>query len=145
MQSRHVLVGLMLLLLLTVGLRMGCAPAQHQLPKTVPVSGTVTYHNKPVPFGMIVLHPVDAGIQNAGRLPMGQISQGAFRLTTFNLNDGAIPARYRAIVDCREGGPTPENPRAKTNWIVPELYAEAKTSPLEVEITLETKEIHLDF
>jgi len=122
----------------------GCGSAD-TLPETVPVSGTVTFEGDPVPFGTIALYPLDDDIDNRGRPPMGEISEGAFRLTTFRLNDGAIPGRYKVLVDCHSGGPSPENPRGKTNWIVPERYAVLETSPLEVEITPDGEEIHLEF
>src|SRR5262249_16971240 len=64
------------------------------LGKRYPVSGTVTYKEKPLESGTINFAPVDAKARAAG----GTISDAKYSLTTQDPNDGALPGKYRVSV-----------------------------------------------
>jgi hypothetical protein len=82
------------LLLLTsalVVLGSGCGRAQ----KPVPVSGVLLEEGRPVADARVTFNPVEG----TGRIAFGTTdSEGRFRLTTFNHNDGALPGRYKITV-----------------------------------------------
>jgi hypothetical protein len=64
--------------------------------KTVKVSGVVTLDGKPVGGAMVEFIPVDP---EKGKVASGITgSDGEFRLTTKNPNDGAIPGEYKVVI-----------------------------------------------
>jgi hypothetical protein len=80
--------------------------------KTVKVEGTVTLDGQPVPGAMVIFYPEDGGPQ-ANALTD---ADGAFRLTTFNTGDGAMPGSHKVTVSKQKGkedttvGVHPEDP-----------------------------------
>jgi len=64
------------------------------LPKRYPVSGEVTYNDKPLPHGIINFIPQS----DKGRAATGTIEEGSYNLTTHIPGDGAIPGAYRVTV-----------------------------------------------
>lgn len=89
----------------------GCGGSDH--PKTVPVIGTVTYQGKPVEAAEVTFF--------SDRVPRAAIgttdSQGKFRLSTFDNNDGAIPGEYVVTITKKKATDTggaydPANPGA---------------------------------
>lgn len=66
--------------------------------KTVPVSGTVTYKNKPVANATVVFV-----LDNAPRRSYGTTNQaGEFKLTTQNTNDGALVGEHKVGISLKK-------------------------------------------
>lgn len=63
-------------------------------PKTVPVTGKVTYNGQPVTSGTIMLVPQDSGYGATGQIQ----KDGTFELTSFKPGDGAAPGNYSVTV-----------------------------------------------
>ena len=120
----------------------GCGPKR---PETASVSGRVTYQGKPVAEGRIVFHPED------GRRPaMAAInSDGSYRLTTFESEDGALPGKHRVTIKAvrvvggapvdelskQSGEYVPNNaPLPTLEWLVPEKYSNLNTTTLTAEV-----------
>src|SRR5262249_15205348 len=68
------------------------------LPRRYPVSGDVTYNDKPVAQGIVNFIPQG----DKGRAASGTIVDGRYELTTLAPGDGAIPGNYRVIVTAVE-------------------------------------------
>jgi hypothetical protein len=74
--------------------------------RTVKVSGIVKLDGQPVEGAMVQFIPVDP---EKGRVASGRTgSDGKFRLTTTNPNDGAIPGEYKVLVTFEEQKDAPE-------------------------------------
>jgi hypothetical protein len=73
--------------------------------KTVKVSGIVTLDDKPLEGALVQFVPLDEakGLSASGRTG----SDGTFRLTTRNPNDGAVPGEYRVLVTLDQERPAP--------------------------------------
>jgi hypothetical protein len=65
-----------------------------QRPRPSPVSGTVSSNGQPVGSGKIVFLPRNP----AGQQASSQILSGKYSLTSFALNDGAMPGTYDVVV-----------------------------------------------
>ena len=102
-----------------------------------PVEGQVFFEGKPAEGAMVILHPLEKDLPER---PLGNVDQdGAFKLTTYNLNDGAPPGNYaatviwmketeyRGVVESVEEVPSSVN-------LLPARYADPKASKLRVEI-----------
>lgn len=64
-------------------------------PKTVPVTGKISYNGQPLSSGTVMLIPETADGYGA----TGQILEdGTFKLTSFKPNDGAAPGTYKVTV-----------------------------------------------
>ena len=104
-------------------------------PKTVPVSGRVTYSGKPVTKGDVVFQPEEVAKGQPFRPSIGKLQEdGTYRLSTFTLNDGITPGTYRIVVHSLISGPTPEQPTLPHVWAVPTRYTSTQTTPLEKKI-----------
>ena len=125
----------------------------------VPVSGVVTHNGKAVEGATVTFYAV--GDAKDGRPAYGTTDkEGAFRLSTLGKDDGALPRRYKAVVTKY----VPTNPNLKIpdfpdtvegrearqdfNYrnfeakgvqpfknVLPAVYADSKTTPLEYDIT----------
>ena len=100
-------------------------------PGAVPVKGRVLLADgSPLRSGRICFHPEG---QPGGLEAFGEINrEGKFKLTTYKLEDGAVPGRYVVTVDpysYRNGNL--EMPAKNT---IPEQYWDAESSSLIVEI-----------
>lgn len=107
-------------------------------PQTIPISGRVTYKGQPLTQGEVRYVPDDPGARQArGTLD----SSGKFRLTTFALNDGAMPGGYRIAIislephagepgrdESQAAAPPRAIPARKSR--IPQRYASADTSGL---------------
>src|SRR5262245_24571596 len=93
-------------------------------PARVPVAGKVLIDGQPLTKGFITVVPAD------GRPATGQIqSDGTFRLTTFDENDGCIRGTHPvAILANEQITPT------RMKWLAPKKYADAATSECAVTI-----------
>lgn len=84
--------------LLAVGIAFASTFGCKQNPRVVPVSGTVLYNDKPLPFGTVLFQPTN------GQVASGQIERdGSFKLSSYADNDGAVPGRHFVSVTCYEG------------------------------------------
>ncbi len=109
------------------------------------VSGRVTYVGKPVTQGRIIFYPEDGR-----RMAMSAIdASGNYTLTTFDSQDGAFLGKHKVVIDAvREiasGPPSPgeEGANVRLERLVPAIYADSNTSPLEAEI--EDRDNTIDF
>jgi|GEM_PF-344354 len=129
-----------------------------------PVTGKVTYKGEPVKSAAINFIPVDPEGRPAG----GRVKDGEYVLTTVDTDDGAIPGKYKVIVDDRELDPDAmrtaadaEAKKKKTTYAVipqhlqaqalkkmksslPGKYQDASTSDVEVEVKEETNTIAIE-
>jgi len=116
-------------------------------PKTVRVTGVVTYQGKPVKDAAVLFAP------EKGRPATGVTDEnGRFRLMTFVPGDGAVPGEYTVAIDAHESlgpkknGETGEDlgPPGKVRWIVPEKYSQLDKSGLRVTVASGQPEIRFD-
>jgi hypothetical protein len=92
------------------------------------VHGKVELDGKPLQSGAVSTIPL------AGRGAHGAIRDGSFELGTFGQNDGALIGTHKVAVIAYE--PTPgKGPEAGPGkLLVPQRYANADTSGLEIEV-----------
>jgi len=99
-------------------------------PKTVPVSGKVTWNGQPLTKGTISFVPTS----DAQTFPAsGEIDSGGnYKLKTFQPGDGAMPGEYRIAVMVMEGA----DPAAKKEGtrVLPDKYYRAEKSGLTASI-----------
>jgi hypothetical protein len=128
--------------LLAVSVCIGCSGGAK--PETVPVKGKVTYQGSPVESGRITFQPKAGG---ESRPASGSIEPGGlYQLSSFETGDGAKPGDYTVVVDSFTGGPSPEEPNAKTTWLVPEKYSKPNQSGLTANIPADAKPpVEIDF
>lgn len=114
----------------------GCGDGR---PQRVPVAGQVLIDGKPlVPQGKGYFHvrlvPSDA------RPALGKLdSEGRFRLTTFEGEDGSTLGTHKVEVMAYEQvGP------AACRWMVPKKYIDYRTSDKTVEITGPTDDLRIE-
>src|SRR4051812_32223503 len=78
----------------------GCGGGDPEAGQVVPVSGTVTYMDKPVAKGSILFQP------EKGRAAQGTVENGKFTLSTYGENDGALPGKHKvALIATEEVAP----------------------------------------
>jgi hypothetical protein len=93
MKSNRLAIITLPLLLLAV---VGCGPTA--LPP-MPISGSVkTVDGQPCVNALVVFHPKDKERVNAAKPVATTDAEGRFQLTTFALNDGAIPGEYGVTI-----------------------------------------------
>jgi hypothetical protein len=69
--------------------------------KPIKVSGRVLLDGKPLPGATVTFTPAEGkGNIAAGRTD----ADGGFRLTTFNVDDGAVPGEYKITIDVTSTG-----------------------------------------
>ncbi len=115
------------------------------LGKRYPVSGNVTYKDKPVASGSISFVPKTP----EGRAASGEIHDGNYTLTTQSPEDGALPGKYGVRIIAKEiddsqvlanakGGAANQMDVIKANnaakRLIPAKYELAETSGLEAEV-----------
>lgn len=77
-----------------LGTNSGCK----RNPRVVPVAGMVFYNDKPLPYGSIMFQP------SKGQPASGEIrSDGSFTLSSYAVDDGAVPGRHTVSITCYEG------------------------------------------
>jgi hypothetical protein len=103
----------------------------------VKVGGTVTLDGTPLTKGAIQFTP-DNSKGTRGPMATGAIGpDGKFALTTTNPGDGAQAGFYKVAVSCWEVVPfDPKNPKPSPppKSLIPERYADDKTSGLTAEV-----------
>lgn len=119
-----------------------CAGCGSNYSKPAPVAGRITFQGKPVTEGVVIFHP------QRGRPAIGIIGpDGAYKLTTYKKDDGAVPGKYIVTIESKRvsGGSRPKSLHEEltqgssiepptVNWLVPEKYARPDTSPLTAEV-----------
>jgi hypothetical protein len=124
--NRRQLLPLCLALSLT-----GCGSRGPALPDAYPAKGQVLLAGgAPVAGGRITFAPKDPhrGIEAWGEIQ----PDGGFTLTTYKLNDGAVPGEY--VVTLSPYSYKTGNLKVANAGRVPQRYAEAATSGLTVEV-----------
>lgn len=108
-------------------------------PKTVPVTGVLTYKGQPVEGAQINFIPASAGESAAYATSE---KDGSFKLTTFVAGDGAAPGSYKVTVNKRtvETILNPKDPNGPPQGVketshLPEKYGKSTTSNLQVDVT----------
>ena len=117
--------------------------------RTRPVRGVITLEGTPVAGATVVFMPEDQD----GRRPASGFtsSDGTFRLTTYQPNDGALPGKYRVLIQKTEAAKDPgaaersalERAKAKIEEkslqqsrkpALPEAYLRFDTTPLRCSV-----------
>ncbi len=121
-------VPLLLWLLLVAGCGRGG-------PEVVPVRGQITRGGGPWPQpGMIYFTTVEPADGLPDRPAYAQFdAQGNFRVTSFQPDDGLVPGRYRAAVECWQSAPQMSDPTPPVSY-VPARFRSPQTSGLEVTV-----------
>lgn len=112
----------------------GCSGSRG--PATIPVRGVVTKNGKPLAGGTVMFTPVVAG---QGRVALGVIGEdGAFKLSSFRPNDGAIAGVYAVGVTSTIKGTEPMERDRGTGIggksAIPSRYTDPTTSGLVVTV-----------
>jgi len=124
--------------LAALGLVIGCGGgASGPAAKLVPVSGKVTYKGQPLAKGRVSLMPV-----KPGNTSTGDIVDGAFKLSTYQKDDGAPPGSYKVAVTAWEKEPTMESPKGVP--AIPQKYFDAAKSGLTAEVGVQKTELTFD-
>ena len=130
-------------LLLLIVLAPGCGS---DLPKTIPVSGRVTFDGQPPPAaGTVYFLPTEASEGYPSRPATGDFDQaGYFKAKTFEPGDGLMPGKYVLHIECYQTPPNMEGKPVKSH--VPQKYQSAQTSGFKLDITpsMGPQEINLD-
>ncbi len=139
------------LLLGCVGLS-GCTGEDSARPKTVPVSGSVKLKGVPAPNVAVTFFAAGKSPRN----PTGTTdSQGNFKLTSFDTDDGAVAGDYVVTLALTKStaGKKPEEMTAqdmiklgpgggiKTENTIPEKYADPKSSELKRSVVAGDKNV----
>lgn len=135
--SPNRLVCLAVLAVMAVSAIAGCGPDR---PKTIPVSGTVTFDGKPIAGAAVLLMP-----EAPGRPATGETDEsGNFTMMTFEPGDGALPGKHAVTVTKKkvtglladkDGLSVGEAPGGmKVEWLLPQKYSDPKTSGFTVEV-----------
>lgn len=149
MHDMHLrLVGL-LPLLMTISLGCGSGNKVAHREKTVTVSGVVTLNNSPVEGATVTFDP---GPASSTKAAFGVTdAAGKYSLTTYELNDGAMPGEYFVTITKQAAAqrtPDPANEEqdyrppeetegekpAQTVPMVPPKYARSATSGLKADV-----------
>ena len=78
---------------------------------TIPIRGKVVYNGEPLGHGEVLYNPVDVSQRRA----RGKIqSDGTFKLTTLEKDDGALPGEIIEL-PCLLSRPIPANPAERWN------------------------------
>jgi hypothetical protein len=124
-----------------------CAGCSQSLPppkSVVAVSGKVVdAAGEPVRFASIVFEPKDRGrgVEATGMLD----KNGKFTLRTYSNSepDGAVKGSYLVRLEPLEAGVLGKIPKGLSPTLIPEMYLDAKTSNLTVDITDDTDDLVL--
>ena len=125
--------GILFVLVLGLLPLAGCARRGPALPETVAARGKVLLPNgQPMRGGRIQLNKIDPpSVDSFGDVA----ADGSFTLTTYTLDDGAVPGRYVVTISPynyrhKSGSPVKADGAAQ----IPAKYLETETSKLEVEV-----------
>lgn len=114
------------LILATVVLS-GCSSDR---PEIVPIAGQVLVDGKPLTHGAIQFVP------QGSRMSFSTLdSEGRFRLTCRDPNDGAVVGRHKVSIDGGEVLPGSTDRVTHIQWHAPKKYAEATSSGLVLDVS----------
>jgi hypothetical protein len=117
----------------TLILSVGCGRVDQDRVPVVPVDGTVSFHGKPLPGAMIVLHPTDGG-STLSPAPRAQVEKdGSFRFTTYEAGDGAPPGEYIATIAWYKLVNQAGDVKAGPN-VLPPKYGYPQSSPWQIRV-----------
>lgn len=110
-------------------LTVGCSSYHRSYSNPTPVRGRVILANgQPVNSGRVVLY---AEVLSHTPEVSGELdTNGRFVLSTFAKGDGAIPGKYKVVIDptsYKSGSP-------KTNRNVPKKFTDATTTDLHIDV-----------
>src|SRR5262249_34857847 len=112
----------------------GCGRSDRKA--VVPVEGQVLFENRPIQHALVVFHPV-GGAESDPR-PTGRVGpDGSFKLTTYDVGDGAPPGEYAVTVEWWLTTGSKNNPQGYDSPPVnrlPPRYSKVATSGLRVRI-----------
>lgn len=121
---------------------MGCVLACTALgcgsDNLLPVTGTVSFDNRPLAAGSVVFHPDASKGNTSQHLAAGEVKDGKYELWT-NRQQGAPPGAYKVVLiadnfsgpDAPKKGATAEMPKS----LLPARYADKEKTPLSVVVT----------
>ena len=118
------------LILMTIA---GCSGDDRGL---APVSGTVLFNGKPLPNAGVIFTPDEDNI----RVGVGSTDKdGKYKLTSFQINDGAKIGKYAITIRAEEGGDSKLKPADALDFvrgkiITPLKYSRPETSGLTAEV-----------
>src|SRR5262245_15120824 len=109
------------------------------LPRTIPVSGKVTFDGQPPPAaGSVLFLPIEAAEGFPLRPASGAFgTDGRFMAKTFEPGDGLMPGKYSISVECWDVPPNMTGNPGKSH--VPKKYQSPATSGLAVDITPQSR------
>lgn len=137
--------------LLSIGVLVGCGAETPERPRTTPTGGVITYKGQPVKDASVSFVP-DVPASEAAR-HVGAFgvtdAEGNFTLMTYKSGDGAVPGKYKVTVSKREslvkkpepetgaddyvdpgGGTAPPPPKS----VLPSKYSSPDTTDLVVTV-----------
>jgi hypothetical protein len=100
--------------------------------RLVPVKGTVTLDDKPLPTGSLVFKPDAAKGNNSPLEPAGTIADGGYSLFTKE-KEGAPLGWYKVGIVAEEASAA--DPYAPRKSLVPARYNDVETSGLSIEVS----------
>jgi hypothetical protein len=112
-------------------LMAGCGNAAPELPAATPVTGKILLANgQPLRSGRVTFYPEGqvAGIEAFAEIQ----ADGSYTLTTYKLNDGAVPGRY--VVTVTPYSYKTGNLKVSDPSLIPQAYWEKDTSKLTAEV-----------
>jgi hypothetical protein len=130
----------------------GCGGTDPAKPKLAKVSGKVTYKGQPVTSGRVAFTPEASKGSSSGQVATGDIgSDGSFRLTTFDTNDGAVLGQHIITVQVLQGNENMGKPKPDGTFdyklpksVVPVKYTEADKSPLRYTVVEGTNNYEIE-
>jgi hypothetical protein len=122
---------------------IGCGS---DLPKTIKVTGKVTFDRQPPPGpGTVYFLPMEPAEGFPVRPATADFDRsGSFQTTTFNPGDGLMPGKYFMHVECWQTPPNMEGKPVKS--FVPRKYQSAETSGFRLDLTpdMQSQQLLLD-
>jgi hypothetical protein len=111
----------------------------NNLPKTIRVSGRVTFDGGPPPAaGTVYFLPIEAGEGFPSRPAQAAFGpDGQFKATTFEPGDGLMPGKYLMTIECWESPPNMSGNPVKS--YVPKKYQAPQSSGFQLDIAPTTK------
>ena len=111
----------------------------------VPVKGTVTFKDQPIPQGTVSFLPTDP----AGHSAVGKIVDGKFEMATSASAPGVVAGDYKVRIEATDApadapAPLPNEPRKAVKSLIPAKYNNPETSGLQIEVSEGMAEIEWD-
>jgi hypothetical protein len=115
------------------------------LPKTIKVTGKVTFNGQQPPGpGIVYFLPQSAAEGFPLRPGTADFdATGAYTTTTFEPGDGLMPGSYKIYIECWETAPNMEGKPTKS--FVPKKFQSAETSGFALEVTTKDRGLEKDF